>query len=237
MLVALDATETTTRPKRARKRKTRAETNSSSSSSSSSSVDSGISSTMQDSKATVTTAPPPLNYRDVGLCLERLGCSQVLRRGRLYRCGDIERQSWDALGRPLTIINLRNHDNDKFLEKHGVVYHKVGKAKEHDCFDVKDKHVRAWLAQVLSILGDSKTQYPVLVHCRSGKDRTGIVIACVLKILGVDDDVVKKEFLESKKANGTMLDAALGAMRKELQKTSGTKRGVWCTCSVCVSAK
>jgi protein tyrosine/serine phosphatase len=33
------------------------------------------------------------------------------------------------------------------------------------------------------------------VHCRSGKDRTGVFVATLLKILGVDEDVIEREFL------------------------------------------
>jgi protein-tyrosine phosphatase len=35
---------------------------------------------------------------------------------------------------------------------------------------------------------------PVVVHCTSGKDRTGLVIALVLSLLGVSDDDVVADF-------------------------------------------
>ena len=38
---------------------------------------------------------------------------------------------------------------------------------------------------------------PVLVHCTGGKDRTGVVIALVQALLGVDDDVIAAEYARS----------------------------------------
>jgi protein-tyrosine phosphatase len=37
----------------------------------------------------------------------------------------------------------------------------------------------------------------VLVHCTGGKDRTGVVIALVQALLGVDDDVIVAEYAQS----------------------------------------
>jgi protein-tyrosine phosphatase len=44
---------------------------------------------------------------------------------------------------------------------------------------------------------------PGLVHCTAGKDRTGLVIAMVLDLLGVDDNVILDDYLES---NVTLFD-------------------------------
>jgi len=57
------------------------------------------------------------------------------------------------------------------------------------------------LTTVLKIFEDEKLEYPVLIHCRSGKDRTGVVIAAILTILGVEAETIIEEFLLSK---GTM---------------------------------
>jgi len=36
-----------------------------------------------------------------------------------------------------------------------------------------------------------------LIHCLSGKDRTGIVVAAILLILGVDKNVICQEYMLS----------------------------------------
>lgn len=39
--------------------------------------------------------------------------------------------------------------------------------------------------------------HPVLVHCAAGKDRTGLVIAVLLRLAGVDDDEIVADYLRS----------------------------------------
>ncbi len=36
--------------------------------------------------------------------------------------------------------------------------------------------------------------YPMLVHCAAGKDRTGLVIAAILSVLGVDEAVIASDY-------------------------------------------
>jgi protein-tyrosine phosphatase len=38
---------------------------------------------------------------------------------------------------------------------------------------------------------------PALVHCTAGKDRTGLVVAMVLDVLGVDEKTILADYLES----------------------------------------
>ncbi len=59
------------------------------------------------------------------------------------------------------------------------------------------KEVKVWLNSILEIFEDEALKYPVLIHCLSGKDRTGIVVAALLKILGVKEFSIEKEYLLS----------------------------------------
>ena len=44
---------------------------------------------------------------------------------------------------------------------------------------------------------NSKLEFPVLVHCLSGKDRTGIVICVILLIIGIEKKIIIEEYLLS----------------------------------------
>lgn len=63
---------------------------------------------------------------------------------------------------------------------------------------------RAWLAGVLAQLADG---LPALVHCAAGKDRTGVVIALVLDLVGVDHELVVADYRQT-----TVALPAVGAM-------------------------
>jgi protein-tyrosine phosphatase len=57
-----------------------------------------------------------------------------------------------------------------------------------------------WCASPLTQAVDTiarRADQPVLVHCTGGKDRTGVVIALVQALLGVDDDVIVAEYAQS----------------------------------------
>lgn len=49
------------------------------------------------------------------------------------------------------------------------------------------------LARIVRTLADPACA-PTLVHCAAGKDRTGIVVACVLELIGVEDDVIAADY-------------------------------------------
>ena len=49
------------------------------------------------------------------------------------------------------------------------------------------------LAEVISLLADSR-HLPAVFHCTAGKDRTGMVAALVLSLVGVADDVIVEDY-------------------------------------------
>ncbi|KAK0633761.1 protein-tyrosine phosphatase-like protein [Immersiella caudata] len=47
---------------------------------------------------------------------------------------------------------------------------------------------------ILTHLGSSNPPSPILVHCTAGKDRTGLICAIVLALLGVNDEIIAHEY-------------------------------------------
>ncbi|NRQ31872.1 tyrosine-protein phosphatase [Nonomuraea sp. NN258] len=52
-------------------------------------------------------------------------------------------------------------------------------------------HRTAWFAQVIAAIADG---LPALVHCAAGKDRTGIVVALILDLLGIGHDDIVRDY-------------------------------------------
>ncbi|MFF3733505.1 tyrosine-protein phosphatase [Streptomyces sp. NPDC002476] len=68
----------------------------------------------------------------------------------------------------------------------------------------------AAVAVVRRLLADDGA--PVLVHCASGKDRTGVVVAVVQTLMGASDEEVLQDFLRSNTELGLVADpSAAGA--------------------------
>jgi protein-tyrosine phosphatase len=59
----------------------------------------------------------------------------------------------------------------------------------------------------------SPERRPGLIHCTSGKDRTGWAVAALLLLLGVPDDLVMDDYLASNAALGPVFDPFVAAFR------------------------
>lgn len=55
--------------------------------------------------------------------------------------------------------------------------------------------LRPHLAAVVDALADGET--PMLIHCTAGKDRTGVLVALLLRLLGASDEAILQDYLLS----------------------------------------
>ncbi|WP_271221016.1 tyrosine-protein phosphatase [Streptosporangium carneum] len=157
------------------------------------------------------------NFRDMGGYRTEDGRS--VRWGRLYRSDSLSKlrgEDWTrflALG-VRTVIDLRYpwevEARGRVPHFDGLVYHNL--SVEHRPYDqaelgpdvgvarfLADRYAEVALdgveelGRALEVVA-SDDGAPLVIHCASGKDRTGLLAALVLSLLGVDEDAVVADF-------------------------------------------
>jgi protein-tyrosine phosphatase len=136
----------------------------------------------------------PLNLRDVGVWVNLIAGRTIVAERRLLRSGKLDGATdRDEFGSPEMIVNLRvGPDRDTF----GVEHHHLAASNDLEKYDTTNREVRRWLNAVVDAIASSERS-PVLVHCASGKDRTGVVVAAVLLAIDVPRQVIVDEYLLS----------------------------------------
>ena len=73
-----------------------------------------------------------------------------------------------------------------------------------------------------------KPREPCLVHCTAGKDRTGIIMALILQLVGVDDQVVAEEYALTQVGLAGWKDTIIKYLLKDLgeEEREGAERMV-----------
>jgi protein-tyrosine phosphatase len=148
-----------------------------------------------------------VNFRDVGEFVNCIAGAGLLPRGRLYRGGTLRYVgSLDVVGKFGTIFNLQKVPDPEFPDV--TAYH-LPISNDHEKYRTDTPEVRHWLGRVLHTV-EQGIRFPLYVHCLSGKDRTGVVIATFLHILGVPRDCIIDEYLLSDgDVERTRIEAAL----------------------------
>ena len=138
-----------------------------------------------------------VNVRDVGECVNRLADSTLVPPGRILRGGKLDFVRTAAeIGCPGTIINLRMGPDTEDC-RFGAAYWQFAIPNHDEKYDTTDPAVRRWLSEVFTCLATEVARFPVLLHCTSGKDRTGVVGAALLTVLGIERARVVQEYLWS----------------------------------------
>ncbi|MDP6606558.1 MAG: tyrosine-protein phosphatase [Dehalococcoidia bacterium] len=71
----------------------------------------------------------------------------------------------------------------------------------------------SYFVTALELLAQEST-YPALFHCSAGKDRTGVLAAFVLDILGVDDETISDDYVLSNLA----ADGLIAQTRRDVER-------------------
>lgn len=120
---------------------------------------------------------------------ELLPENTILRGGKLDNLSSPE-----EIGNPQTIINLRRGAEKAFS---GIVTYHFPISNAYEKYDTNNKEVRTWLNNIIKVFENEQVVYPVFIHCTSGKDRTGVVIAALLWTLQIPEHVIIEEYLLS----------------------------------------
>ncbi|MEQ1842302.1 MAG: tyrosine-protein phosphatase, partial [Verrucomicrobiales bacterium] len=138
-----------------------------------------------------------VNFRDVGECLSLITEDDLLPPQRILRGGKLDFvNEASQIGNPGTIINLRKGP-DPESKRFGADYWHFAISNKHEKYNTTDPLVRGWLNEVLRCLSSRVSRLPVLFHCTSGKDRTGVAVAALLKALRFDRESIVQEYLWS----------------------------------------
>ncbi|WP_019499207.1 tyrosine-protein phosphatase [Pseudanabaena sp. PCC 6802] len=136
-----------------------------------------------------------VNFRDIGECVNIISSRSLLPIGKLFRGGKLDFITSAAqIYNPSTIINLRK---SKDIQTFGAYVFDFPISNNYEKYETSNRQVRIWLNKVIKVFEDEYLAYPVLIHCTSGKDRTGVVVATLLKILEIPDEVIVDEYLLS----------------------------------------
>jgi len=80
-------------------------------------------------------------------------------------------------------------------------------------YDTQSCEVRTWLSNVFRLL-ESPVDLPILIHCKHGRDRTGVAVAVLLMILGVTRNAIAEEFLLTDGARMTDLQRTFAGIKE-----------------------
>jgi protein-tyrosine phosphatase len=198
--------------------------------------------------------PGCVNFRDAGGYETSTG--KGLPRGRIYRSGllsDIDAATACRIEAELglrTIVDLRTSMERRIfgsgaMDELGGVDHwhmPLFETIRPDWYLPADSTCRAiagryeemladgtaTVAQLLRRLGKREV-YPVLIHCAAGRDRTGIVMALLLSLLGVERDIIAADYALSASLlvydGGTADPETMRLLLDSVERTHGSVRG------------
>lgn len=168
----------------------------------------------------------PVNFRDVGEALSLWVDPSPVSAGRLLRGGKLDHLSrLEHFGHPRTILNLRRGPDPTHLAAR-IVH--VPADDDIENYETRQRRVREWLTRALSVLADPATAWPVYVHCTSGRDRTGVVVASALAAIGVPRSIVAEEYMLSDGADRRAIELALDGIPAPLVDSSALRLALGC---------
>lgn len=133
------------------------------------------------------------NLRDVGSAINQILGENVLKEKSLFRSGELNQvQHQEELPNICTILNLRRTPDPAFTEIANV---NVAPLETMNNYLIETSVFQEWVQRAFDTL--AHVQWPLLLHCTAGKDRTGVLVAILLKNIGIPDQAIVTEYLLS----------------------------------------
>ena len=140
------------------------------------------------------------------------GQDKYTKQGLMYRMGRLNTASstsitasgiaaFKALGIK-TEIDLRNSSDNPPTASvvEGVAYYNYALNHSSNNIYFTDTASKQSVKQVLELMADS-TKYPLMFHCNIGTDRTGFISFIVNALLGVEEELLYRDYMMSNYAN------------------------------------
>ena len=114
-------------------------------------------------------------------------------------------------------IKVKKHnESGRIIQLFSLLF---GEFKNLDYFEVLKEANREFVtdfksqfAKVLELVANPKN-LPILIHCTGGKDRTGFASSLILHALGVPEDKIMKDYTETNKHMGYLLEEGKKLLR------------------------
>ena len=157
-----------------------------------------------------------VNFRDVGIFLNWISEKNIFPTQKILRGGSTDFiKNIAEIGNPGTIINLRKGSD---LHTFDLDYYHFPISNKYEKYYTEQSEVRTWLNQIVKLFEDPMLKYPVFIHCLSGKDRTGIVVAALLLTAGIDRQTILEEYLLSEgEVKAEWINAAIDGILQHKQ--------------------
>jgi protein-tyrosine phosphatase len=138
-----------------------------------------------------------VNFRDVGEWVNTIAGKKLMPEKRIYRGGKIKYiNDLKEIGSPGTILNLtKGPDQTPLISSCDYFHFPI--SNDYEKYDTKTPEVRKWLHKIMGTIEKEVNRFPVFMHCASGKDRTGVVTACLLAAAGIKREIIVEEYMLS----------------------------------------
>lgn len=132
-----------------------------------------------------------VNFRDVGEWINLISERNILPAHHLFRGGTIKAiRDPKVISSPKTIFCLQKGPDPDLP---GVTNVHFPISNEYEKYNTSLPEVRSWLRDVIQTI-ERGIDFPLYIHCLSVRDRTGVVVAALLKICGAEPEHIIEEY-------------------------------------------